>query len=403
MASPLMQHPTAFADRRLLLRVPRRNGPDKAHSMSRYHIDLANTDDDDALRTVLAATPMEGMISIGFHREPSYFRAAVVDGRFRQVAVVRDEASKGVVGLGCRSVCTRYVNGQPVPIGYLSNLRVLPEHRQRGLVARAYAMLHEMHEDKRTPLYLTTIAHDNHTAIKVLTSGRIGLPTYHFVGCYHTMTFSLTRRRKMGSNCAGLGIRPAREDDKDVILEFLQTVGPKRQFFPCYETKDLFTSDGLLSGLRPEDLLLAFRGRRLVGTLAGWDQRAFRQTVVHGYGRPLSWLRPLYNIWTRCRGIPQLPQPGRPLRCLMGAIPLIVDDDPGVFQSLLEALLWDRSGRQWECLFVGMHQSDPLLPTLQNWPAVRYTTHVYLACWEDGENLRQSLDARPLYLELGSL
>jgi hypothetical protein len=217
------------------------------------------------------------------------------------------------------------------------------------------------------------------------------------------MAFSLTKRRKPGGNCAGLEIRPAREDDRDAILEFMQAVGPKRQFFPCYETKDLFTSDGLLSGLRPDDLLLAFRGRRLVGTLAGWDQQTFRQTVVHGYGRPLSWLRPVYNMWTRFRGIPQLPRPGRALRCLIGAIPLIVDDDPGIFQSLLEALLWDRSGRQWECLFVGMHESDPLLPTLRNRPAVRYTTHVYVACWNDGENLRQSLDARPIYLELGSL
>jgi len=371
--------------------------------MSRYHINLANTDDDADLRAVLAATPMPGMISIGFHREPSFFRAAVVDGRFRQAAVIRDQAADRVVGLGCRSVCTRYVDGRPIPIGYLSNLRVLPDHRRKGLVARLYAFLHRMHKDGRTPLYLTTIAHDNHTALKVLTSGRVGLPAYHFAGCYHTMTLSLARQRKSGGHSAGLEVRPARNDDKGILLDFMQSVGPRRQFFPCYESQDFFTSDGLLSGLRPEDLLLAFRGKRLVGTLGGWDQQAFRQTVVHGYGRPLSWLRPLYNVRASCRGLPKLPRPGRPLRCLMGAIPLTVDDDPAVFRMLLETLLQERSDRQWECLFLGMHQSDPLLPALHNWPAERYTTRVYLACWKDGENLRQSLDARPLYLELGSL
>ena len=87
----------------------------------------------------------------------------------------------------------------------------------------------------------------------------------------------------------------------------------------------------------------------------------------------------------------------------MGAIPLTVDDDPAVFRILLDTLLRERSGRQWEYLFLGMHQSDPLLPALRNRPGWRYTTRVYLACWEDGEPLRQSLDARPLYLELGSL
>jgi hypothetical protein len=50
-----------------------------------------------------------------------------------------------------------------------------------------------------------------------------------------------------------------------------------------------------------------------------------------------------------------------------------------------------------------MHQSDPLLPALQEYHADRYTTRVYLASWEDGEDLRRSLDGRPLYLELGSL
>jgi hypothetical protein len=371
--------------------------------MSRYQIKLANTDDDADLRAVLTATPIPGMISVGFHREPSYFKAAVVDGRFRQVAVVRDQTTNRAVGLGGRSVCPRHVNGRPSPIGYLSNLRVLPEHRQSRVVASLYAFLHRMHKDVRTPLYLTTIGHDNHAAIQVLTSGRAGLPTYHPAGCYYTMVFPLIKRPKQGSNCTDVEVRQARNDDKDAILEFVQTIGSRRQFFPCYESQDFFISDGLLSGLHPEDLFLAFRGKQLIGTLGSWNQHAFRQTVIHRYGWPLSWFRLPYNVWARCRGLPRLPRPGAPLHCLLGAIPLTVDDDPAIFQLLLDTLFHAKSGRQWECFCLGMHESDPLLPALQNQPARCYTTRVYLACWEDGENLRQSLDARPLYLELGSL
>jgi hypothetical protein len=373
--------------------------------MSRYHIALADSDDDDALRAVLASTPMPGMISVGFHREPSYFRAAAIDGRFRQVAVIREQATDRVVGLGCRSICTRYVAGQPAPIGYLSNLRLLPEHHGSGVVSRLYALLHRMHQDGRTPLYLTTIAHDNHTAINILTSGRAGLPNYHDVGSYLTVVFPLGKRRKGTGNGtrSGVEVRQARADDKDTILDFLNSVGPRRQFFPCYETQDIFSTNGLLSGLRPEDLLLAFCGKRLVGTLGGWDQQAYRQTVVHGYGRPLSWLRPAYNVWATFRGLPRLPRPGERLRSLFAAIPLTLDDDPAVFEMLLETMLRERSGRQWDCFCLGMHESDPLLSSLQKWRVRRYTTGVYLACWEDGDGLRQSLDARPLYLELGSL
>lgn len=387
--------------------------------LAKYRFDLAEVRDDDDLRAVLAATPMPGMISVGFRREPSYFGAAVVDGRFRQVVVARDETAGRIVAFGARSVSDRYVNGFPKPIGYLSNLRVLPEHRRGGLVGRGYALLRKLHEDRRTSLYLTTIAQDNLSAVQLLTAGRANLPTYHLAGCYHTAVIGLrsgaavpaaepsrdgrTTSVQGSRNGCTIEIRPAQNNDVPAILEFLHAVGSRRQFFPCYERDDFFTGDGLLCGLRPEDLLLAWRGNRLVGTLAAWDQTAFRQIVVHAYKKPLCWLRPLYNCWTGLLGRPCLPRPGSPLRCLMGALPMTCDDDPEVLRTLLDTLIRQRSGQSWDHLLVGVHESDPLLPVLREYRAGCYTTQVYLACWEDGEELRGSIDGRPWYLELGSL
>ena len=90
----------------------------------RYRFELASEADDLRLRSILAQTPMPGLISVAFGREPSYFRAAVVEGRFRQVMVVRDETSGLLVGVGARSVGMRYVNGQPKSVGHLGNLRL---------------------------------------------------------------------------------------------------------------------------------------------------------------------------------------------------------------------------------------------------------------------------------------
>ncbi len=385
--------------------------------MAKYRFDLADAPDDDDLRAILAATPTPGAVFLGFHREPSYFAAAAVTGRFRQVMAARDAASGRILGFGARAVTDRYVNGRPTPIGYLSNLRVLPEHRHGRLVAGGYALLHKLHEDRRTSLYLTTVAEDNHAALEVLTAGRAGLPAYHPAGRYLTAAIPLTTRRPGKGTVpfssdenrdspqasSGIAIRPAQPDDVPAIVDFLRAEGPRRQFFPCYESEDFFSGDGLLGGLRPEDLLLAWRGDRLAGTLAAWDQGAFRQLVVHGYGRPLCWLRPLYNCWAGLRGRPRLPPPGSPLRSLTGALPLASDDDPQVFHALLDTLLRQRSGQGWDHLLLGMHESDPLLAVLAKYPARRYTTRLYLACWEDGEALRGSLDTRPPYLELGSL
>ena len=42
-------------------------------SMNRFTFNLATLDDDASLRDLLAATPMEGAISLAFAREPNYF------------------------------------------------------------------------------------------------------------------------------------------------------------------------------------------------------------------------------------------------------------------------------------------------------------------------------------------
>src|SRR5436305_9094059 len=143
--------------------------------MSQFRCEVATADDDAELRQVLAATPMPGLISVSYRREPSYFGAAVVSGGFHQVLAVRDAAADRIAGFVSRAIRPMFVNGRPEPIGYLSALRALPEYRNRGLLARGVFHLRRLHADGRAKLYLATIAEGNETAIRILTSGRTGL------------------------------------------------------------------------------------------------------------------------------------------------------------------------------------------------------------------------------------
>jgi hypothetical protein len=81
----------------------------------------------------------------------------------------------------------------------------------------------------------------------------------------------------------------------------------------------------------------------------------------------------------------------------------VADDDPAVFAALLDAVIARTADREANHLLLGLHATDPLLPIAQSHCATCYTTQLYLACWDDGEPLRTSLDARVPYLELGSL
>jgi hypothetical protein len=371
--------------------------------MSRYRFDLACPVHDQDLRRVLAATPMPGPIAICLRREPSYFDAAVVDGRFRQVMAACECATNRIVGFGSRSVGERFVNGRPQAIGYLSALRLLMDHRHRGVVAAGYGYLRQLHADRRTPMYLTTIADGNHLARTILTSGRRWLPHYHDAGRFVTAVLPVRRRRRGAIRSPDVTVRSASEADLPAVLAFLEAEGPRRQFFPCYRADDFGTPTGAFRDLAIRDLLLAERGSRLVGILGGWNQQGFRQMVVHGYCRRLRWLRPFYNGWARWHGRPCLPAPGKAFRFLTAALPVVADDDSEVFALLLETLCQRAATGPWDGVLVGLAEADPLLPVLERCRPTWYGARLYHVCWEDGEAFRQRLDGRPPYLELGSL
>src|SRR5512133_735822 len=101
--------------------------------------DLARPEDDAALRRLLRENPMPGSISVTMEREPSYFRAAGVEGPFHQVAVGRYEETGEVVGMGTRSIRPVYLNGEVRNVGYLGQLRVFRGAGSRALVGRGLA------------------------------------------------------------------------------------------------------------------------------------------------------------------------------------------------------------------------------------------------------------------------
>ena len=371
--------------------------------MSRYRLDLASRDDDAALRQVLAETPMKGAVSVGFRREPSYFQAAVVDGEFRQTVTASEVSSGTLVGCGSRSVRTRYFNGRKEPIGYLSTLRILPAHRKGTLVARGFAYFRELHQDGRALFYLTMIAAGNAQATETLTRGRAGLPKYHPIGDYQTSLIPIPQRARSFRVPAGITLRSASACDVISILSFLHESGPARQFFPTYSECDFFNPDGTFRDLNAEDIVLAIRDGKIIGTLALWNQCSFRQVVVEEYGQPLRWTRRIYNLLASISARPRLPNVKQPLRQLTAALPVVANDDPQVFHALISAAINNAAGGSSDHLMLGLHVADPLLVVVRQFRTACYTTRAYIVCWEDGEELLAEIDNRPPYLELGTL
>jgi hypothetical protein len=371
--------------------------------MSRYQFELATPADDADLRHIMSSTPMDGSIVVSFRREPSYFGAAVVEGRFRQVVAARDTHTGRLVGFGSRSISTKFINGEPTPIGYLSNLRLLPEHRSLGLIARGYRYFKDLHQDGRTKLYLTTIATQNRKALDVLTSERAGLPHYQPAGDFHTFAIPTGPRWSHPLPPEGIEVREATAEDWPWIVEFVKSQGSRRQFFPEYQLQDFGDDQGLLRGIWLSDLRLAMDGHDIVGIAAIWNQQRFRQTVIDSYRGALRYGRKFLNLAAKLLDRPRLPHPGSQIRAVNIAFPLASHDDPELFAALVSRLLRDISRQEADYLLIGIHESDPLLPVIRSFRGRCYTTRLFLVTWDDGHDLAASLDGRPPYLELGAL
>jgi hypothetical protein len=378
--------------------------------MPRFQFELAEAASDAELRQLLANIPMEGSISIAFAREPSYFDAAEVDGDFVQVVAVRDRATGRIIGMGSRAISTHFVNGMPQAVGYLSGLRLLPEFRgQARLLARGFALFRELHQDRRTSIYLTTIAEDNAPALRLLAANRANMPVYHYLGKYVTLVLRRLKSKVQQTAVSVrdtedlVQIRTAHESDREVLGCFLNREGARRQFFPAFRSAELFASQGRLKNLSPGQTWLAFRRDELIGTLGLWDQRAFKQIHVSGYQPWTNVARPFYNAWARWRRAPQLPAPGSRLPAIYGALPVVQENDATVFERLLTSALAARYDDGDVASLLGLFETDPLLPVARQYATRSYVTNLYAVHWRDDKPDLEGNTHRIPYLELGCL
>lgn len=366
-------------------------------------LDWMQPGDDAGIRRLLRELAMDGDIRLCMGREPSFVDALRLEGDAHDVLVARDRADGRVVGLGSRSVKPGYLNGAPVTIAYLGGLRAHPDYRNGRDFFRAYRMMRQAHCRRPAALTLTTIMKGNARAGRLLTSGRMGLPTYHDLGRYDTLCFAPVRRGRRAAPPHQVALRTAAPADQVSILAFLHHYGPNRQAFPAYRAADWGNPGGLLRNLQWTDMLLAETDGRLVGCAGLWDQRPIRQSIVSGYSRRYQYIRPIWNRAAPALHLPQLPPPGLVPNTRTLATLCVADDNPHVLTALLHFARRQAGAQGATQIAAGFHEQDPMLRPARRIPHLTLTSRIHAVTWPDDPNPKDLLDGRTPYLELGSL
>jgi predicted N-acetyltransferase YhbS len=353
---------------------------------------LATPDDDPGIRHLLASNAVPGRISIRYEREPDYFAGCTTMGQ-TQVLVAR--AGGTVVGVACRALRPMYINGEPQTVGYLGQLRVDRAYRGRWLVAHGFRMLHELHREAPPRGYVTTIIEGSREAEGVLVKrARGSMPRYRRIDRLMTLALRSSARRPAA--------RPAAEPRSlGEIVAFLNREGRRRNFFPMYDEESF--SNGMTRGFDARDFVTVDRDGELAGVAGFWDQRGYKQSVVHGYEPMLRFARPFYNAAAALTQRPPLPAAGSSLATAYGSFFCVRGDDASVARNLIEQLLARARERSADHLLLGLLESDPLLTVAQRFAHIGYPAAVYTVAWDDDHDLHDQLDTRPRYLEIAAL
>ena len=362
-------------------------------------VGLALASDDAELRRLLRDNPMPGRFALTLEREPSFFLAATIEGEVHQTIVVREPGGQRLRAMGSRSVRDAWVNGQSARLGYLSQLRVDPEARD-GLAI--LDILEALETVKDVPFHITTIFENNASWRRTAERNWPGKPTFRPYGRVLSIVLPLWRRRRIPSP-PGTEIRRGSAELLPDIAACLQRNYAAYQFAPVWRVEDL-ANPVRVRGLRPSDFWVALQRGKLVGCLATWDQRSFKQTVVQRYEGPAWRLRPLANLASRVTGWPRLPAPGEQLPHLYVSHLAIDDEDPHIFLSLLGSAYDHVVNTGYAYLALGLGENSPLVPKLRHafW-RIEQRIVLYVFHFEAGAHAADALDDRRPHVELALL
>jgi hypothetical protein len=362
-----------------------------------FDLHWATWEDDADIRALMSSVPMPGMVAMRFAREPDYFLGTPIMGDPCDVLVARHRPDGRLAGIACRAEHRGYLNGEESVLGYIGQIRVSPDFRGHWLVHRGAKFFREASPPGL--LYVGVVAAENQRARQLLVGSRppLGLHVLR-VGGLTTCAILLRSRRLARS--PGVEVQPGSIEQLKEILEFLQTQGPRRQFFPAYRRED-FTGGATLRGLRLQDIMVARRGGAVTGVMAAWDQSAYKQDIVDAYGPGLRRLRPAYDVATRLLGAHPLTPPGKAIPLAFAAFNCVADDDPEVMNALISSCARHAREAGKAFLMLGLADDDPLLAVAQRYLHVTYRSDLYAVSWTTEPASR--LDGRVAYVEIATL
>ena len=364
--------------------------------------ELANARTEGHFRQMLRENALAGSINVLLTREPNAFHAAEISGDVYELMLAYQRDTRQLLGGGARFEFDAYVNGDVGRIGYLGELRVQGGLKQRRrLLLNAYRAMRRQHEKGLVPCYITTIISDNTSTRRLLEAELSDMPTYRPLETLVTLTIPV--RQAARGTTSGISVEQCSDDQIEALVSRLESGGRNFQFHPAWTAENL-RSGQRCRGIRPEDFFAIHDDAGIRGACCLWDQRAFKQTVVAGYSKRLTRVRPFFNLVAPLLRQPRLPSPGQNIQSAFLSHISVDQGDEAALLALIRSAARQAATRGIDYLMLGLAERNPFNRLLQKcFSCHRYESMIYLVYWEDGREYASTIDERIPHPEVAIL
>lgn len=361
-------------------------------------VEIASAADDAGLRRLMRDIHVPGAITVAFEREPSFFRAAGIEGD--QVDIVAIRVGDRLVGTGTYARRDMFVNGAVHEVGYMTMARVESEWRRGRVTPAAFQYLHQLMNEHGDSWGITTMMADSSVTRSLLHAPKPFLPEFVPVERICTLVIPTWRRRRANEDFA---VRAASEEDLEGIVACLRRNGARRQFAVAWKAED-FNDQVRTLGLSISDFTVAHDGGRIIGCVALWDQSAFKQSVIKNYARAIKLTRGLVNLAAPLLSVPRLPARGSAFAHAYLSHLAVDDDDQELTLALLSHAYGGARDRAIPNLTTGFSERDPRLPAVKaHFGGTAQWSLLCLAVWAGHRDEISGIDQRPAHLEIATL
>lgn len=336
-----------------------------------YGFELLDRSDGPRLARINRRCPIEADFTFYFDRGEDFF--AWPCRWFESHRYIGIRHADELVGYGMIGVDRGWLGGEPGPLLYLGDFRLLPEHRSSGLGQQAAEVLATELPDLR---YGYCLVKQGNRPVEWILRTRSAAqwlvrPLCSFSAVNLLFVVRPSARRP--------GVRRASACDADALAQTMRRSWDRRLFAPQVTTDSVSRDLEELERTGAGGYYLARRGNQLIGALRVWDSHAVRRTVVLGFSRRGKLIRAAYAAARRVLGgMAPLPGPGEAFRALTLHQVAVPDGDPEVLRDLLLAVLRDHHGQGYHMAHVGFVGDDPLRRAVRLLPAQRFDSEIHL-------------------------